>query len=220
MRRRFPILLAVSLLLALALSATASAAPAATRYSATLTGAEEVPSNASPATGAATFEVSADGSAITYSVSVTNLSNLVQGHIHIGARGANGPVAAPLFAAMQPGGGVKNGQVAQGTITADKLDGPLKGQPLSALIAAMDGGTAYVNLHTNNGRDPANEGPGDLPAGEIRGQIVAAGTPGLPNTGAGGGTTNLPFGWALALAAITLGAGAALGSRRRARRPL
>jgi hypothetical protein len=32
-------------------------------------------------------------------------------------------------------------------------------------------GNAYVNVHTNDGVDPINTGPGDFPGGEIRGQI-------------------------------------------------
>jgi hypothetical protein len=31
-----------------------------------------------------------------------------------------------------------------------------------------------VNVHTNDGVDPADSGPGDFPGGEIRGQIAAA----------------------------------------------
>ena len=32
-------------------------------------------------------------------------------------------------------------------------------------------GNAYVNVHTNDGVDPPNTGPGDFPGGEIRGQV-------------------------------------------------
>ena len=47
----------------------------------------------------------------------------------------------------------------------------LVGQPLSALIDAMEAGNTYVNVHTNDGVAPTNTGPGDFPGGEIRGQI-------------------------------------------------
>jgi hypothetical protein len=43
--------------------------------------------------------------------------------------------------------------------------------PLDALIEQIEAGEAYVNVHTNDGVDPANSGPGDFPGGEIRGQI-------------------------------------------------
>ncbi len=209
----------VALLIGLSFAGVVGAAAQKT-YMATLSNTEEVPTNASRATGRAMFELSDDGKSLSYTVTVNGLDNPVMGHIHVGAKGENGPVVAPLFAPMAPGGGVKNGQIAQGTITADKLDGPLKGQPLSALIAAMDSGNAYVNLHTNDGKDPAGTGPGDLPAGEIRGQIMMSAMPSMPRTGAGGGqgTPALSLNAVLALAALSLGAGLALELRRRAGR--
>ena len=48
-----------------------------------------------------------------------------------------------------------------GTITADKLEGPLKGKPLSDLAVAGANGSLYINIHTEQ-----------YPKGEIRGQIV------------------------------------------------
>ena len=44
--------------------------------------------------------------------------------------------------------------------------------PLSALLADLDAGNTYVNVHTNDGVAPTNTGPGDFASGEIRGQIV------------------------------------------------
>jgi hypothetical protein len=35
----------------------------------------------------------------------------------------------------------------------------------------MQSGGVYTNVHTNDGDLVVNEGPGDFPAGEIRGQI-------------------------------------------------
>ena len=51
------------------------------------------------------------------------------------------------------------------------LVGPLAGQPLSAMVEALNSGNAYVNVHTNDGVPPAGTGPGDLPGGEIRGNF-------------------------------------------------
>jgi hypothetical protein len=39
------------------------------------------------------------------------------------------------------------------------------------VLANIRAGNTYVNVHTNDGVDPANSGPGDFPAGEIRGQL-------------------------------------------------
>ena len=36
---------------------------------------------------------------------------------------------------------------------------------------AIDAGSVYVNVHTNDFVDPPNTGPGDFPGGEIRGQL-------------------------------------------------
>ncbi len=68
-----------------------------------------------------------------------------------------------------------DGVIATGTITSANLVGPLAGQGLSVLIAAMRNGGTYVNAHTNDGVAPTNTGPGDFPGGEIRGQVRTAG---------------------------------------------
>ena len=62
-----------------------------------------------------------------------------------------------------------------GTIDAADVIGP-NGQGIAPtqireLVAAMNAGVTYVNVHTNDGVDPANTGPGDFPGGEIRGQL-------------------------------------------------
>ena len=189
-------------------------------YTATLSAAEEVPSNASPATGQATFQLSADGQSLTYRLTVNNIQNPTAAHIHIGARGENGPVVLPLFGPSPAGGGAKSGTLSEGTGQASNLSGTLAGQPLSALIAQMDAGRAYVNVHTDNGQAPPNQGPGDLPGGEIRGQIVAQATPGVPSTGSGGGHPSSTSIWLLALvgAGLTIGLGAARARRTRSAR--
>lgn len=155
----------------LVLLLAAGFAPAATFVAAPLTGTDEVPANDSKARGSATFNVSSDGTQITYRLTVANIQNVISAHIHLAAVGVNGPVVVSLFGPADPGGGASNGVLATGTITAASLSGPLEGQPLSALVSAMEAGNTYVNVHTNDGVDPAGTGPGDLPAGEIRAQI-------------------------------------------------
>lgn len=97
-------------------------------------------------------------------------------HIHMARPGVNGLIVVWLYpsTAVAPGplgAGRTDGVLAEGTITAANLVGPLAGQPLSALIAALNGGTAYVNIHTNDGVGDINTGPGDFPGGEIRGDV-------------------------------------------------
>ena len=136
-----------------------------------LSGANEVPSRDTPARGQAVVRLSDDGSTLSYQLMVANIENVVASHLHLGAAGVNGSVVAFLFGPVPSGGGVSNGRIAQGTVTADDLVGPLAGQSLEALLAEMLAGNVYVNVHTNDGEGAANTGPGDFPGGEIRGQV-------------------------------------------------
>jgi CHRD domain-containing protein len=140
-------------------------------YSVHLNGDTEVPANSSQGVGQAVFNLSPDGTSLDYRLIVANLDNPVAAHIHLGPPGVNGPVVAFLFGPAAPGEGTANGVLRTGTITAANLTGPLAGQPFSALIDALNSGNAYVNVHTNDGVPPAGTGPGDLPAGEIRGNF-------------------------------------------------
>lgn len=131
--------------------------------------------NESNARGNATFQLNADGTELSYRLSVANIENAFMAHIHRGAAGTNGPVVVWLYPSTTPGpgplgAGRLDGVIAEGTITAANLVGPLAGQPLSALVALLTGANAYVNVHTNDGVAPTNTGPGDFPGGEIRGQ--------------------------------------------------
>jgi CHRD domain-containing protein len=140
-------------------------------YSVHLNGGTEVPANASKAVGQVKLRLSADGASLDYTLITANLDNPIAAHIHLGPPGVNGPVVAFLFGPGAPGAGTANGLLAEGTITAANLVGPLDGQPLSALIDALNAGNAYVNVHTNDGVPPTGTGPGDLPGGEIRGNL-------------------------------------------------
>jgi len=166
--------LAVALLMVLGV-APLDAAPRGpgASYTASLSGGEEAPPRATPGSGQATFQVSADGQALTYSVTVRDITNVRMGHIHLGPRGANGDIVLSL---LPPGGGPSSGVIGQGTATAAQLVGPLQGKTMADLVAALDTGNAYVNIHTGSGASPATLQPGDLPPGEIRGQIVLVST--------------------------------------------
>lgn len=165
-------------LLALSLTLPAGAdPPAPTRFIAHLDAAAEVPANDSTAAGQAIFTLSPDGTELDYAVIVANIDNVTASHIHLAGAGVNGPVVAFLYGSVPPGGGRTNGVLATGTITAASLVGPLAGHALSHLIAALASGDAYVNVHTNDGVAPTNTGPGDLPGGEIRGQLRPVGPP-------------------------------------------
>ncbi len=141
-----------------------------------LSGAQEVPPRATPATGEASFELSADGASIHYEIEVEDISNVIMAHIHMGAVGINGPIVVWLFPVggpppAAPGGGPFEGVLATGTITASSLVGPLAGHTLGDLVALLNIGNAYVNVHTKDSLAGMNKGPGDFPGGEIRGQV-------------------------------------------------
>jgi CHRD domain len=163
--------------LALALAGTAAAVAAFNGNVGThLQGRFEVPIRDTNAQGQAIFTISDDGSSVDYTVIASNINNVFMSHIHLGPPTDNGPIVVWLYPSTAPapgplGAGRHDGVLAEGTFTAANLVGPLAGHPLSDLIAAIQAGNAYVNVHTNDGVDGINTGPGDFPGGEIRGQL-------------------------------------------------
>jgi hypothetical protein len=167
MRKLFSVVLGLTVL-----ALAAAPADAGDRnFVAHLSARAEVPSNESLAQGQAIFHLSADGTQLDYKLIAANIDNAVFAHIHLAPTGVNGPVVAFLFGPVAAGGGRSSGVLAQGTLTEDDLIGPLAGQEFTALVNAMLAGNTYVNVHTDDGVAPGGTGPGDLPAGEIRGQI-------------------------------------------------
>jgi hypothetical protein len=136
-------------------------------FAAHLTGTQEVTMagasspGTSLGTGLATFELTEDGKALQYRLSVSHLTGVFGAHIHLNGAGVNGPVVVVLFNAAVPTGEV-NGLLSQGTITAASLVGQLAGHPFSELLADIRSGDAYVNVHTSS-----------HPGGEIRGQVTS-----------------------------------------------
>jgi CHRD domain len=158
------------LLIAMLVLALAPAAVAGDNFVAPLSGDEEVPARDTQAVGVATFKLRDDGAALEFKLNVANIENVVAAHIHCGAVGVNGPVGVTLFGAA-PAGGSVNGTLAEGTITAPDPGNACGWTDLAAVLAAIESGATYVNVHTNDGVAPPNTGPGDFPGGEIRGQI-------------------------------------------------
>lgn len=136
----------------------------ATTPGAHLTGDGEVPPTGSAGVGQAVFQLSKDGSEVSYRLNIANIENTIMAHIHLAAAGVIGPVVVWLRPTAPPPPeavpGRFDGVYATGTFSAANLVGPLAGQPLSALIDAMKAGDTYVNVHTSQ-----------FTGGEIRGQI-------------------------------------------------
>ncbi len=127
------------------------------KFNAKLSGQEEVPPTQSKATGMAEFTPS--GESVSYTVNATGIQGATAGHIHSGEKGKNGDVVVTLFKFDSP----QNEVSENGTITADKLAGPMQGKQISDLANAMKNGSTYVNIHTEQN-----------PNGEIRGQIMSS----------------------------------------------
>lgn len=139
-------------------------APAVQDFTSNLIGFEEVPSITTAAKGQAYFHLSTDGNSLGYKLVVSEIQNVTQAHIHLGAKGQNGEVVAWLYPSTPPPISIPgrfDGILGESTITSTNLVGSLAGQSLSTLIDRIVAGEAYVNVHTER-----------APSGEIRGQIV------------------------------------------------
>jgi Cu/Zn superoxide dismutase len=137
-----------------------------TSFSAALSGEEEVPAVETTATGTATFTVS--GGQIIYTVNVNGLTNAVASHIHVAPVGENGPVVMNLCGTGDPVPACVSGTGMFSGTSSETI-----GITFDELVAEMQAGNTYVNVHTDNGSPPPNTGAGDMASGEIRGQIVA-----------------------------------------------
>ena len=151
-----------------ALAVSLLAAPAVhsqtERFSATLSGAQEVPPINSAGTG--DFQMTIQPGMITFSLTFSGLSsNLAVSHLHF----APGSVAGGVMIFLCGGGGqpacpaATSGTIT-GTITAANVTGPatqgiLPGD-LDSGLAAVRNNQSYANVHTVN-----------FGGGEIRGQV-------------------------------------------------
>lgn len=126
---------------------SAAAAPTSTTFTATLSGAQEVPPNASTATGSATVVLNDAQTMITVSVSFSGLTtNATGAHIHEGAPGVAGPIVFALTGVPETTSGSVSGQTF--SITPAQVD-------------QLEAGNYYVNVHSST-----------FPGGEIRGQLA------------------------------------------------
>jgi hypothetical protein len=145
------------------LKSAAAGKQAVLNFRAHLSGDQEVPPVETRATGQAIFQLSRDGTELSYRLIVANIENVTMAHIHLAPAGVNGPVVAWLYPEGPPPQLIEgrfSGVLATGVITADDLVGPLAGADLWDLIDEMVAGNTYVNVHTEQ-----------FGAGEVRGQI-------------------------------------------------
>ena len=105
-----------------------------------LSGTQEVPPVSVPGSGSGSFTIGEDG-AVSGSVTTAGVEGTMA-HIHMGARGANGPVIVPLAK------------------TGNTYSAPAGAKLTDAQMKAFKAGNLYVNVHTNR-----NKG------GEVRAQL-------------------------------------------------
>jgi len=161
MERKASRIVILGTLLVLALVVAAPAAAGSQRnFRAHLAGRNEVPAVDTNAQGQAIFQLSQDGTNLSYKLIVANIDNVFASHIHCAPAGVNGPVGVTLFSGP-PNGGRFDGVLAEGTITTPNPGNACGWVTLQDVLAAITSSGAYANVHTN---------PGFL-GGEIRGQI-------------------------------------------------
>src|SRR5262249_11732655 len=120
-----------------------------TSFTASLSGAAEVPPINTAATGTASFALRQDQTLLSYNVQATGLSSTaVAMHLHRGAIGVPGDIVYTLNTPV-------NGMAVGAT--------PLNPSDLNTLLT----GGFYINIHTQT-----------YPGGEIRGQGLEGGAPG------------------------------------------
>jgi hypothetical protein len=124
----------------LSLAACAGTMSGGSAVSLSLSGTQEVPPISVAGSGSGSFSIGADGS-VTGSVTTTGVAGTMA-HIHMAARGTNGPVIVPL---------TKNG---------DTYSAPAGAKLNDAQMQAFKAGNLYVNVHTDR-----NKG------GEVRAQL-------------------------------------------------
>ena len=132
-------------------------------FTANLTGDSEVPPVTTNATGTAEFALNDDGDEMSYDLEVEDIEGVLFAHIHQGSDSENGPIVVTLFNATDGPTDEIDGTLESGDFAAEDFEGPLQGQNMTDLVDAIEGGQAYVNVHTE-----AN------PPGEVRGTIDVA----------------------------------------------
>ncbi|KFM99757.1 CHRD domain-containing protein [Bacillus clarus] len=128
-------------------------------FFAKLRGENEVPPVETDARGEAFFKLSRDQLRLKFKLDLFDIENVVVAHLHLGAKGTNGPVVAFLFGPITNPVSIECATLT-GTITQEELVGPLAGQTLDDLVEEINSGNIYINVHTVQ-----------YPNGEIRGQL-------------------------------------------------
>jgi hypothetical protein len=155
---------AAVLLVAVVSMAVAGDDRGSNRFSAGLTGYQEVPANATTGMGALTLETQGDRIAYTLTYSALEGGTVFAAHIHLGQRSVNGGVIAFLCGGSKPACTTPSGSFT-GVITAADVVGPnsqgIEAGSFAEAVQAIRAGVVYANIHSTP----------RWPGGEIRGQV-------------------------------------------------
>jgi hypothetical protein len=119
-----------------------------------------VPKVKTEAKGEATFVLAKDGSTIKYKLHVGKLENATMAHIHaVGDDGSPAAILAWLYPTTGESPSLRKGKMtgtlAEGTLTAEKLAGPMKGKTPKDVYEMLEYGKAGVAVHTE--QNPGGE---------------------------------------------------------------
>ncbi|MGE5190529.1 MAG: CHRD domain-containing protein [Gemmatimonadota bacterium] len=103
--------------------------------------------------GEADFTLAKDGETLRYVLRGRNVADVTMAHVHeVAADGTPGAIIAWLYPTTGEAPSLKAGKttgiVAEGSIAAVKLGGPLKGGTVKDLYARIEEGKAGVAIHT------------------------------------------------------------------------
>ena len=112
-----------------------------------------VPNVKTQANGEATFELAKDGGTIHYKLKVGKLENGTMAHIHeVGDNGSPAAILAWIYPTTGEAPSLKKGKftgtLAEGSLTAENLAGPMKGKSPKDVFEMLEYGKAGVAVHT------------------------------------------------------------------------
>ncbi len=112
-----------------------------------------IPSTKAKDSGEAEFTLAKDGKTLRYVLRGRNVEDATMGHIHeVGPGGAPGAIIAWLYPTSGESPSLKAGKttgvLAEGSIDAAKLEGPMKGKTIKDLYEMIEQGKAGIAIHT------------------------------------------------------------------------
>jgi hypothetical protein len=153
------ILVVLSIISILSVLLISAAAAAQGSFSASLNGSNEVPPVTTNAEGDFTATSNANATKLRVHLVVGRINDVVAAHIHCAPPGSNGPVGVTLYMGPPIDFGAK-AVLASATYSAPDAGNSCGWVTIADVVAAMEAGGAYTNVHTVM-----------VPSGEIRGNI-------------------------------------------------